>query len=58
MPFEPNRRKAGQSKADQSEVAPLDPIALTLTRAPQIEAFRAADRLIRPWAYLDHQGRS
>ncbi len=30
----------------------LDIIALTLQRAPEISAFRDADRLRRPWAYL------
>jgi 3-isopropylmalate/(R)-2-methylmalate dehydratase small subunit len=30
----------------------LDAIDLTLKRRPQIEAFRAADALARPWAYL------
>jgi 3-isopropylmalate/(R)-2-methylmalate dehydratase small subunit len=31
----------------------LDVIALTLQRAPEIAAFRQADRAARPWAYLD-----
>ncbi len=31
----------------------LDPIALTLQSAPLIDAFQAADRLARPWIYLD-----
>lgn len=30
----------------------LDPIALTLERASQIDAFQQADRLVRPWVYL------
>jgi 3-isopropylmalate/(R)-2-methylmalate dehydratase small subunit len=30
----------------------LDPVALTLKLAPQIEAFQAADRQARPWVYL------
>ena len=30
----------------------LDPIALTLRFAADIEAFRATDRELRPWAYL------
>ncbi len=30
----------------------LDAIALTLKRAPEIQAFRAMDRAARPWAYL------
>ena len=31
----------------------MDVIALTLTRAAEIEAFRIADRSRRPWAYLE-----
>ena len=31
----------------------LDPIGLTLTRGEEIAAFHAADRLARPWVYLD-----
>ena len=31
----------------------LDAIALTLKRAAEIQAFRAADRRERPWAYLE-----
>lgn len=30
----------------------LDPIALTLKLAPQIDAFQARDRIERPWIYL------
>lgn len=30
----------------------LDTIGLTLTRRPEIEAFRRTDRVARPWAYL------
>jgi len=30
----------------------MDEIALTLTSLPQIEAFRAQDRVKRPWVYL------
>ena len=30
----------------------LDPIALTLELAPQIDAFQAQDRAARPWVYL------
>ncbi len=29
----------------------LDSIGLTLTRRPEIEAFRTADRVARPWVY-------
>jgi 3-isopropylmalate/(R)-2-methylmalate dehydratase small subunit len=29
----------------------IDEVALTLSHAPQIEVFRSADRLRRPWAY-------
>jgi len=34
----------------------LDIIALTLQRTPEISAFRDADRLRRPWAYLPERG--
>ena len=30
----------------------LDEIALTRTQQPAIDAFRARDRALRPWAYL------
>lgn len=30
----------------------LDNIGLTLTRRPEIEAFRRADRIARPWVYV------
>lgn len=32
----------------------LDPIGLTLLRRAEIDAFRAADRMGRPWAYASH----
>jgi 3-isopropylmalate/(R)-2-methylmalate dehydratase small subunit len=31
----------------------LDPVALTLKLLPRIEAFQAADRVQRPWVYLE-----
>lgn len=45
-------RFAIEAEAKAMLLGGLDAIDLTLQRRPQIEAFRAADRQQRPWAYL------
>ena len=41
------------AEAKEMLLGGLDPIELTLRHRPVIEAHRAADRQLRPWAYLD-----
>ncbi len=42
-----------EAEAKEMLLDGLDAIDLTLKRAPEIAAFRAADRTRRPWAYLE-----